>query len=279
MLMSVASGMPGEWSLWTWLFLAVLVVLVPVGYLSALRRFPPQDKEDRAVSSARMAAFFCGLALAALAVVTPMDALGMDYVFTVHMTQHLLFSLAAPPLMLIGLPAGFFRALFNHPWGKRGLRWLTHPVVASVLFNGNIWLWHAPALIFLMMAQPGIHQLASLLYLLTGFLFWWPLVSPLQGEHGALSLGGKLIYLFFSDMPMMLLGAGMTFTQPLYTMPMGPQAQASMPISAGDQQLGGLLMWVGGGLFLYVVVTSIIFLRWMLQQERLQEAAEAAASD
>ncbi len=127
-----------------------------------------------------------------------------------------------------------------------------------------------------MMAQPELRLLANLLYLVTGLLFWWPLLSPLGGAKGTLSPGGKLAYLFFSDMPMMLLGAGLTFSRPLYTMPMGPQAQASMEVLAGDQQLGGLLMWVVGGLFLYVVIGSGLFLQWMLQQERLEEIAEDA---
>jgi putative membrane protein len=202
-----------------------------------------------------------------------MDLLGMNFLFTVHMTQHLLLSLVAPPLVIIGVPPWVFRRLFTARWSKRSLKFLTHPFVASALFNGNIWLWHAPLLMYAIMAQPGLHLLSSLLYLVTGLFFWWPLLSPLEEEGGALSLGGKLAYLFFSDMPMMLLGAGLTFSPPLYSMPMG--SQTSMQVPAGDQQLGGLLMWVGGGLFLYVVVGSGLFLRWMLQQERLEEAMES----
>ncbi len=277
MVISSASGMPGEWTFWSWLLLAVLVGWIPVEYLALMKRLRSQDMGGTPLSAAQKGAFFSGLGLVTVALLIPMDVLGMNYVFTVHMAQHLLLSLAAPPLLIIGLPAGLFRSMFSHAWSARTLRWLTRPLVASALFNGNIWLWHAPLLIFLMMAYPGLHLLANLLYVFTGFLFWWPLLSPLEGKDGPLSLGGKLAYLFFSDMPMMLLGAGLTFSQPLYTMPMGPEAQASMAVLAGDQQLGGLLMWVVGGLFLYVLVASIIFLRWMLQQERLEQAAEAAA--
>lgn len=205
MVISSAASMPGEWSFWSWLLLAVLVVGIPVWYLTGMKRFRAQGTGGASLSAGQVSAFFVWLGLAAVAFLLPMDVLGMNYVFTIHMAQHLLLSLAAPPLCIIGLPVGFFRALFSYPWGKRTLHWLTRPFVASALFNDNIWLWHAPALIFLMMAQPGLHLLAS------------------------------------------------------------------------DQQLGGLLMWVGGGLFLYVVVTSIFFLQWMLQQERLEQAGEAAS--
>ncbi len=276
MVISSASGMPVEWTPWTWLLVVVLVVGIPAGYIAGMKRFARPERGETRLSAAQVGAFFAGLGLATLALLTPMDMLGMDYVFSVHMAQHLLLSLAAPPLLIIGLPIGLFRSLFSRPWSARILRWLTRPFVASVLFNGNIWLWHAPVLIFLMMAHPELHLFANLLYVSTGFLFWWPLCSPLEGKDGPLSLGGKLAYLFFSDMPMMLLGAGLTFSQPLYTMPMGTQAQASMAVLASDQQIGGLLMWVVGGLFLYIVVASSLFLRWMLQQERLEEAAETA---
>ena len=222
------------------------------------------------ITSARAVPLWIGIGLAALALLTPMDMLGMNYMLTVHMTQHLLLSLAVPPLLIIGVPTWVFRYLFTARWSRRGIKFLTKPLVASALFNGNIWLWHAPLLMYLMMDQPAIHLLSGLLYLLTGLLFWWPLLSPLQEEARPLPLGGKLAYLFFSDMPMMLLGAGLTFSQPLYSMPMGPHA--TMSILPGDQQLGGLLMWIVGSLF-FIVIASIFFLRWMLEQERLDEEA------
>lgn len=275
MLMSSATSMPLEWTFWSWLCLSVLAVGMPFWYLAGMKRFRAPEAGGASLSTGRVTAFFVALGLAAVAFLLPMDVLGMNDVFTVHMAQHVLLSLAVPPLVIVGLPVGFFRAWFSHPWGKRTLHWLTRPFVAASLFNGNIWLWHAPALIFLMMAQPALHLLANLLYLVTGLLFWWPLFSPLEGKVGPLPLGGKLAYLFFSDMPMMLLGAGLTFSSPLYTMPMGPEAQASMTGHPPDQQLGGLLMWVVGGIFLYVVVGSGLFLQWMLRQERLEESAEA----
>jgi putative membrane protein len=277
MPMSGVTGMPEEWTFWSWLLLAVLVVGIPYWYLTRMKVFRSPEAGGALLSAGQVSAFFVGLGLAAAALLSPMDILGMNFVFTVHMAQHLLLSLAVPPLLIIGLSAWFWRGVFSHPWGSHALHWLTRPFVAASLFNGNIWLWHAPLLIFLMMAQPGLHLVANLLYLVTGLLFWWPLCSPLEGKDGPLSLGGKLAYLFFSDMPMMLLGAGLTFSSPLYTMPMGPQGQASMKVQPPDQQLGGLLMWVVGGIFLYVVVGSGLFLQWMLRQERLEQAAEAVS--
>jgi len=168
-----------------------------------------------------------------------------------------------------------FRFLARHHALTRALKYLTFPFVASTLFNGNIWIWHAPALMQAMMSSTVLHNLGNLLYLLTGLLFWWPLFDWHPDEMHHLSLGQKLIYLFFSDMPMMLLGAGLTFSAPLYTFMM-TNPPMLMTVTAEDQQLGGLLMWVVGGVFLLVFVSSILFLRWMLQQEKVQQQREQA---
>jgi cytochrome c oxidase assembly factor CtaG len=202
-----------------------------------------------------------------------MDIFGMYHMFTVHMIQHLLLSLAAPPLFLLSIPPSYLRqVLGRHEHVERVIRFLTIPFVASVLFNGNLWIWHAPPMLQAMMSNTSFHVFANILYLVTGLLFWWPLLNPTQDAKRALSLGGKLAYLFFSDMPMMLLGAGMTFSGPLYSFSMtNPSMQ--MIITVEDQQVGGLLMWIVGSIF-FIVLASIFFLRWMLQQEKEQQARE-----
>lgn len=218
-------------------------------------------------------AFILAISIVLIVLVTPMDIFGMNSPFTVHMIQHLLLSLCAPPLLLLSIPAwGLCQFLDAHAHIERGLRVLTIPLVSSALFNGNLWIWHAPPLFKAMMDTAGLHAFADLLYLVTGLLFWWPLLNPTQEAKSALSLGGKLAYLFFSDMPMMLLGAGMTFSAPLYSFSM-TNPSMRMIVTAEDQQVGGLLMWIVGSLF-FIVLASILFLRWMLQQEKAQQVKE-----
>ncbi|GHO84078.1 cytochrome c oxidase assembly protein [Dictyobacter formicarum] len=219
----------------------------------------------------RSIAFLAGWIIAVAAFIIPMDISGMFYMFTVHMTQHLLLSLVAPPLILLGVaPERLHRFLAHHTFLRRCLAFLTIPALASLVFNGNIWLWHAPVLMQAMMSDPLLHHVTNLLYLGTGLLFWCPLLNVTPGRKAPLSLAAKLAYLFFSDMPMMLIGAGLTFSPPLYTFTM-THPFMRMVVTATDQQLGGLLMWVVGGVFLLVVVTSVLFLRWMLQQEKEQQ--------
>jgi putative membrane protein len=255
-----------------------LVFLLARCYIMRVQRRPESEEVQNGtvgeqVISARMIAFILGIIIILIALVVPMDIFGMYYMFTVHMIQHLLLSLAAPPLLLLSIPPLRFRQLLGrHNRIEQGIRVLTIPFVSSALFNGNLWIWHAPAILQAMMSNSGLHACADLLYLVTGFLFWWPLLNPIEEGRYVLSLGGKLAYLFFSDMPMMLLGAGMTFSAPLYSFYMtNPPMQ--MVVTAEDQQLGGLLMWIVGSIY-FIVLASIFFLRWMLQQEKMQQAKE-----
>jgi cytochrome c oxidase assembly factor CtaG len=229
--------------------------------------------------NARGIASIAGIFLAILACLMPMDIFGMNYMFSVHMAQHLLLSLATPPLILLALTRERLgRFLDRHHTFARCLRYLTNPFVASGIFNANIWIWHAPPLMQIMMANALIHAIVDLLYLSTALLFWLPLFDLLPEEMHPLSIGKKLIYIFFSDMPMMLIGAGLTFSPPLYTFTM-TNPPMHMTVTPIDQQIGGLLMWVVGGVFLLVIVSSILFLRWMLAQERKQQEQEEALDD
>src|SRR5204863_2618104 len=119
----------------------------------------------------------------------------------------------------------------------------------------------------------SIHILEHLTFIVFGVITWWPIFSPLEEGLPCLSFGGQILYLFFSGMPSVALGAGLTFSSPLYAPYLA--APRIWGISAAtDQQLGGLIMWVPVSIF-YIVIMSVLFIRWMLQQEAKQQALEA----
>lgn len=260
---------------WNWapsLIIGMLAIIA--GYLLVIGPLRERYQLGPEVPLARACAFLLGVDIIFLALVSPLDTIGDRYLFTAHMLQHLLLSLAAPPLLLIGMPDWFFKPLLRNRMILTIGKALTFPVVASALFNVNLWFWHAPPIYDITLVNENIHILSHILYIATGVIFWWPVMSPLKEDLPPLSLGGKLAYLFFSDMPMVLLGAGLTFTPPLYTR--YEYAGRIFGLSAAmDQQLGGLLMWIVGSIFLIVVV-SIIFLRWMYKQEKQQHQIDLA---
>jgi len=124
------------------------VVALAAGYAVALRRNalrPPQLRH--AVPRRSMVFFAIGWLLLALAVLSPLHALGSSYLLTAHMVQHMLLTVVAPPLLLLGVPGWMIAPLFAGGWPRRIGRWLTYSVVAFGLYNANIWLWHVPALL------------------------------------------------------------------------------------------------------------------------------------
>jgi putative membrane protein len=218
--------------------------------------------------------FLLGMIIMFLALVTPLDELGDSYLFSAHMVQHLLITVVGPPLLLLGTPEWFLRPVVRNPALFRIAKFLTMPVIAFTLFNADFWLWHAPPLYNATLENESIHILEHLTFIGFGLLNWWPMFSPSK-DLPQLSMGGKVLYLFFSGMPTVALGAGLTFLPPLYAPYISaPHVWGISP--ATDQQLGGLIMWIPGNI-LYIVVMSVLFIRWVQQQEAKQMAQEREA--
>lgn len=231
-------------------------------------------------SLGRALAFVLGVNLMFLSLFSALDELGDRYLFSMHMLQHLILMMVGPPLLLIGTPGWLIEPLLRHRGVLRLGKVLTHPVVAFTLFNADVWLWHAPPLYDATLFNQTLHILEHLSFVLLGLLYWWPMFSPVKQGLPRLSIGGQVLYLFFGSMPMVLLGAGLTFAPPLYAPYLyAPRVWGLSP--ATDQQLGGLLMWVPVSLYM-IVIMSVLFIRWMQQQEREardQEIRQEAISE
>jgi putative membrane protein len=246
---------------------AILVVglyLYAIGPLRKRHHFEPARK-------GQIFAFLLGASLMFLALVSPLDELGDSYLFSAHMVQHLILTMVGPPLLLIGTPEWFIRPIVRNKALFAIARFLTYPAIAFVLFNTDFFIWHAPALYNATLENQNIHIFEHLTFIIFGLLNWWPIFSPSKNLP-RLSIGGQILYLFLSGMPVVLLGAGLTFASPLY----GPYIAAPRVWSisaATDQQLGGLIMWVPGNIII-IIIMSALFLRWMQKKEKEQSAHE-----
>lgn len=230
------------------------------------RRFPQEP-----IRTGQTIAFLSGMLIMFLALVSPLDELGDSYLFSAHMVQHLILTIIGPPLLLLGTPEWIVKPALHNKVVFKVAKFFTFPVVAFVLYNIDFWLWHAPPLYNATLENQTIHIIEHLTFLFFGLCYWWPIFSPSK-DLPPLSIGGQILYLFLSGMPSVLLGAGLTFTPPLYAPYIA--APRIWGISAPtDQQLGGLIMWIPVSIF-YIVIMSILFIRWMLQQEAKQQAAE-----
>lgn len=241
-------------------------------YLYAIGPLRKRQFHNEQIMTGQTFAFLSGVLIMFLALVSPLDELGDSYLFSAHMVQHLCLTILGPPLLLLGTPEWMVKPVLQNKVIFKVANVLTYPVVAFVLYNADFWLWHAPPLYNATLENQTIHILEHLTFIVFGLLYWWPIFSPSK-DLPRLTFGGQIFYLFVSGMPSVLLGAGLTFSPPLYAPYIA--APRIWGISAAtDQQLGGLIMWVPVSIF-YIVIMSVLFIRWMLQQEAEQQAKEA----
>jgi putative membrane protein len=254
--------------------------LYVVGYLR-LAGIRAQRGVRRGVGEHRGLLFAMGYLTLVVALVSPLHALGERY-FSVHMVQHLLLTLVAPPLLLLSnsmpvllwaLPAeerAGLGMLVGRPGPLRSLlRGLTRPLVSWLLFILAQWLWHQPGAYQIALENPWAHYAEHLSFFITATLFWWPVIgaAPLPSP---LSYPARMLYTFFAWMPNTFLGAGLTLSAgvlyPFYT------HQAGVDVYA-DQQLAGLLMWMPGDV-LFALVLLLLVVAFMQHEQRTAERLE-----
>ncbi len=255
------------------------VALLIAAYLYAVGPLRRKYHLADSVKRSQVILFVVGMLVMFLALASPLDELGDEYLFSAHMVQHLLITLVAPPLLLLGTPGWLLQLLLRNRTLLLIGKVLTHPFVAFFLFNVDFGLWHAPLLYNATLANENLHIFEHLLFIVTATLYWWPVLSPVK-ELPRLSLGGQVLYLFLSGMPSVALGAGLTFMQPLYAPYIQQPIRAWGLSPATDQQLGGLIMWVPVNI-IFIIVVSALFIHWMQiqdEKQRLEEAQVDAAS-
>jgi putative membrane protein len=244
---------------WTWEPSVILGILLTGGaYIYAigpLRRrhgWPPPSR-------AQIIWFMAAEVVLVLSLLSPLDVMGDEYLFSAHMVQHLFLATLWPPMVLLGLTPWMVRPIFRARAIAPLVSFLTYPAVAIVLFNADIYLWHVPAVYDATLSNENIHILEHLTFMFFGLLNWWPLLSPLREQR--LSYPLQILYLFLDGMFMMVLGIVFTFSPVVFY-----SAYLSAPrlwglTALSDQQIGGLVMWYPGNLP-YAVLLAMAFYRW-----------------
>ena len=185
------------------------------------------------------------------------------------MAQHLVFTLLAPPLLLLGTPAWLARGLLRPAALYRVVVRLARPVPALVAFNALLVVTHWPALVDLTLRSEPAHFAAHAAISGSALLMWCPVVAPLP-ELRLLSPPAQMLYLFLQSIVPTVPASFLVFAdRPLY------RFYETVPrlwgLSAGeDQRIGGLLMKVGGGLLLWAVIT-VLFFRWHADEEGTEQ--------
>jgi putative membrane protein len=223
------------------------------------------------VPAKKVASFVTGLLLMFVALQGPMHELSDYFLFSAHMVQHLVLILVMPPFLLYGTPDWALRPLVRRRWMGRLARALTFPLVAFALNNAIFLAWHFPGPYDLMMRDHGVHVAMHLMIMVTGTIMWWPVMSPLP-ELPRIAPVLQMVYLFLVGIPMMISAALITFSQTeLYTWYVEAPRVLPELSTLEDQRLGGVIMWVPGGLTLWLAITLVYF-RWTQRERREDES-------
>ena len=249
---------PETWRLWHF-HPSVVAGLVLVGGLYVLLG-------GLAAPRRRVTAFAASLLVLLGVLNGPLHDLSDGYLFSAHMVQHLILTLLFPPLFLYGLPAEVVRRVIRPAWLRTVGALLVRPVSAALIFTVPIVLWHMPRFYEAALRHHGLHIVQHLVFLATSVVMWWPVLSPVP-ELPRASYPGQMLYLFLLGIPMSVVGAMITLADaPLYPFyAAAPRVWGLSPLD--DQQLGGLVMWVPGGLVFWLAMT-VVWFRWSAREER-----------
>jgi len=211
------------------------------------------------------------LVVSAVALVGPLPALAHRF-FWAHMIQHLLLTLVAAPLLVLGTPAmallrstrGEIRKGLVSFFRSRVFHVLTHPLLAWTCFALVMWLVHFTPLYQGALDNELVHVLEHALFLGAGVLFWTPVIGADPFTKRRIAWPVRVGYLVAALPLQSFLGLAIySATRPLYE---------GYPDLA-DQRLGAMIMWIGGD-FVFVLSVALTVGAWMRA-----DRAEAARAD
>jgi len=223
------------------------------------------NRVHRDPTTRQKAWFFSGLLLMFASLNGPLHDLSDDYLFSAHMVQHLLLTLAVPPLLLAGVPGELLRGPLSNKYVRPVARFFTRAPITFATFNIVIAAWHLPPLYNAAMAHHSIHIVEHLMFMVAAVLMWWPLMSQLP-ELPRLAYPGQMLYAFLMSIPMSIIAVYIAMSDHVLY-PAYAAAPRVLPLSPlEDQLLGALIMWIPGGIIFYIIMT-VVFFKWNARGE------------
>lgn len=220
-----------------------------------------------------------------LALASGIELLAGD-LFSVHMLQHMLLTVVAAPLLMLGapirpllrgLPAAVRRTVVRPLARSRAIRdllhLLRHPLVAVGIYVGGLYLWHWPTLYDAAVENDALHTLEHAHFFIGALLFWSVVIDP-EPFKGTLPYAARIVYLLLAGAAQnTLLGGLLSFSSRVLYSHYGERAQRLGIDALTDQRIGGAIMWVPGDAIFLIAVSGAFFL-WLETEEREQRRRE-----
>jgi putative membrane protein len=257
-------------------WISAVLILAALVYLRGWLRLRHHERDAwRAVS------FLSGVFFIWIAAASPLATLDHE-MLTAHMIQHLLLMTLAPPLILLGMtrepvPYGvsprFFqpiaRPLRSEPI-QQFARVLTHPAFCWFAAASTLVVWHIPPVFMLGLRPPMWHAVEQASFLVSGLLFWWPVIQT-SASTSKWPESSILLYLFLATLPCDILSGFLVFCDrvvyPVFSSSSHPFGLSALE----DQQCAGALMWTC--VTLVYLIAGAVFTARLLSPNRPSECS------
>ena len=255
----------------TWSLEPLQLVPLAIGALLYAKRARTLARKGTPVAWWRPVLFGLGVFLVALALVSPVAALGEQESFAFHMVQHLLLGDLGPLCIVAGLTGPILRPLLSVR-AVRALRFLAHPLVALPIWTLNLVIWHLPFFWEAALRHDAVHALEHVSFFTAGALMWAAVIEVLPGPEW-FGTAAKMGYVIVVRIVSTIVGNVLVWAgTPFY----GIYEEAHRPFglsAAADQGVAGGIMMVEGSL-VTIGVLAWLFLRLAQEGELRQELLE-----
>jgi putative membrane protein len=253
-----------------WSFEPLQTVPTILAALVYLRRTRSLARRGQPVSRPKQASFWTGIALVVLALNSPIDHLGEEHFFFLHMLQHVILGDLAPLAFVVGLSGPLLRPVLKFTLVER-LRVLAHPFVALPLWVVDLYVWHIPYLYDAALHHSAVHALEHFLFFTCGCLIWEPVVETLPAPAW-FGTGVKMGYIVVVRLIETVLGNVFIWSNSaFYSVYQHAPEWGITPVH--DLNLGGVVMMAEGSVVTLGVLVWL-FLRLASESELRQRLIE-----
>jgi len=196
----------------------------------------------------------------------PLHDIAEQYLYSVHMVQHLLITLVAAPLFLMATPEWLARLVFlDDGRGAAILRWFSQPVAAGLIFSSLTALTHWNTLVDASVENGVLHYSLHLALFASALLMWNAVVGPMPEMR--LGVPQQMIYLFLISIVPTVPSGWLTFAEGVVYQSYDDPERLWGISAVDDQQVAGMIMKIVAGFYIWGIIL-VKFLGWARTQER-----------
>lgn len=218
--------------------------------------------------------FILGIAVLWIGLMSPLDELGDEYLFSAHMLQHMILEFIGPVMLVSALPEDMVASWMKVPFIKTAEKFLGNPILAITVATVVMLVWHVPPIYDLTLQNETIHIIEHITFMISGVMLWWPVFKPIP--EGRLKPLPATIYLTVAAFLASILGMVYTMSDaPFYMAYANPDDHHNLlPLireqwgltHLEDQKLGGAVMWVLCTLNFFWAVIAVM-IEWLKETE------------